>query len=142
MGCSLASIALASPFHHYAVRNESTPCAQVSASVAAQKGVPTPTVAAGLAYECIKSVPLNKTAALALVDGVVPYVRWQSNTVWMKDPPAEYAEKVQPGTDIWGNIASIRSKVESGQFESEFDVCGRHLRRLNLHLPNKLSLAF
>ncbi|KAJ8112940.1 hypothetical protein OPT61_g4819 [Boeremia exigua] len=122
-GLSLASVALSSPLQGqlYARQNASTPCAQVSASVAAQESVATPTVAAGLAYECITSVPFNQTAALALVDGVVPYFKWQSNTAFLKDPPAEYAEKVQPAVDIWGELETIRGKVVGGQYENEFE---------------------
>ena len=123
-GVSLATVALSSPLQGqlYTRYNASTPCAQVSASAAAQKSVATPTVAAQLAYECITSVPFNQTAALALVDGVVPYFKWQSNTVFLKDPPAEYAEKVQPAVDIWGGLEKIRGKVVAGQYENEFEV--------------------
>jgi hypothetical protein len=121
-GLSLASLSLSSPLN--ARQNGTgTPCAAVSASAASQKGVATPTVPAQLAYECITSVPFNQSAALALVDGVVPYFRWQSNTVWLKDPPAEYAEKVQPGIDVWGGLEEIRSKVVSGDYENEYTVC-------------------
>ena len=125
-GLSLASVALSSPFQGqlYARQNASTPCAQVSASAAAQKSqsIATPTVAAELAYECITSVPFNQTAALALVDGVVPYFKWQSNTAFLKDPPAEYAEKVQPAVDVWGELEKIRGKVVGGEYENEFEV--------------------
>jgi hypothetical protein len=38
----------------------------------------TPTVAASLARECLDSVPLNKTAAIALVEAMKPYLEWQS----------------------------------------------------------------
>lgn len=122
-GLSLASTALSSPLQarQYGTGSGS-PCAQVSASVAAQASVATPTVPAKLAYECITSVPFNQSAALALVDGVKPYFKWQSNTVWLKDPPQEYAEKVQPGVDIWGELANIRAKVVGGKYKNEFEV--------------------
>jgi hypothetical protein len=97
-GLSLASIALSSPLQ---ARNYGgSPCAAVSAAVATQSAA-VPTVPAQLAYDCITSVPFNQSAALALVDGVKPYFKWQSNTVFLKDPPKEYAEKVQPAVDIW-----------------------------------------
>lgn len=124
-GLSLASAALASPLQgqlYGRQYNASTPCAQVSASVAAQKPAATPTVAAELAYECITSVPFNQTAALALVDGVVPYFKWQSNTAFLKDPPAEYAEKVQPPIVIWGGLEKIRGKVVGGEYKNEYEV--------------------
>lgn len=124
-GLSLASIALSSPLQPRQY-DTGSPCAAVSASAAAQTATSasaTPTVSAQLAYDCITSAPFNQSAALALVDGVVPYFKWQSNTVWLKDPPAEYAEKVQPGTDIWGKLADIRSKVVAGDYENEYEVC-------------------
>ena len=123
-GFSLASVALASPLQGqlYARHNASTPCAEVSASAAAQKSVATPTVAADLAYKCITSVPFNQTAALALVDGVVPYFKWQSTTAFLKDPPAEYVEKIQPAVDIWAELEKIRGKVVGGEYENEYEV--------------------
>ncbi|KAH7405904.1 hypothetical protein DE146DRAFT_427296 [Phaeosphaeria sp. MPI-PUGE-AT-0046c] len=118
-GLSLASIALSSPLQPRQYGTGS-PCAAVSASAAAAASA-TPTVSAQLAYECITSAPFNQSAALALVDGVKPYFKWQSNTVWLKDPPKEYAEKVQPGVDIWGKLAEIRSKVVAGAYENEYE---------------------
>jgi hypothetical protein len=119
---SLASLAAASPIQVVARQNASSPCAQVSASVATQASAATPTVPAKLAYDCITSVPFNESAALKLLDGIVPYFRWQSNTAWLKDPPEEYAEKVQPAIDIWAGLEDIRSKAEGGEYGNEFDV--------------------
>ncbi|KAH7078361.1 hypothetical protein FB567DRAFT_133623 [Paraphoma chrysanthemicola] len=117
-GLSLASIAIASPLQ--ARQYDASPCAAVAASLASQpSSSATPTVPAQLAYDCITSVPFNQSAALALVDGVKPYFKWQSNTVWLKDPPAEYAEKVQPGVDIWGELEKIRAKVVGGEYDNE-----------------------
>lgn len=120
---SLASIAAASPLQLQA-RLNSTACAQVASSVAAQSA-PTPSVDANLAYDCITSVPLHKDAALHLLEGVVPYFKWQSNTAWLKDPPAEYVEKVQPAVDVWGGLENIKSKVESEEYANEFEVTTR-----------------
>jgi hypothetical protein len=120
-GLSLASIALSSPLQPRQYGTGS-PCAAVSAAVATQSAAATPTVSAQLAYDCITSAPFNQSAALALVDGVKPYFQWQSNTVWLKDPPEEYAEKVQPGVDIWGELAKIESKVVAGEYKNEYEV--------------------
>ncbi|KAH7126784.1 hypothetical protein B0J11DRAFT_526479 [Dendryphion nanum] len=120
-GLSVASAVLASPLQLSPRQNASTPCAQVSASAAAQRGVATPTVPAQLAYDCITSVPLNKSAALGLIEGITPYFKWQSNTAWLEDPPKEYAEKVQPAVDIWGGLKKIQSSVSDGTFKNEFE---------------------
>jgi hypothetical protein len=42
----------------------------------------------------------------------------------LKDPPAEYAEKVQEGVDVWGGLEDIQSEAESGSYENEFEVSG------------------
>jgi hypothetical protein len=42
---------------------------------------PIPTVAAALAYECLNSIPLDKTGALELVDSIRPYLEWQSGNI-------------------------------------------------------------
>jgi len=52
---------------------------------------------------------------------VVPYFKWQSNTVWLKDPPEEYAEKVQPAVDIWGELAEIRKNVVAAKYANEYE---------------------
>ncbi|PVI06595.1 hypothetical protein DM02DRAFT_724268 [Periconia macrospinosa] len=123
VAASLASaVAVASPLQHQDSykRQNATACAQVSSAVKAQAGVPTPTVPAALAYDCITSTPFKKDAALKLLDSIAPYFKWQSNTVWLKDPPAEYAEKVQGPVDIWGKLEEIKVNVESGKYTNEF----------------------
>ncbi|EOA87494.1 uncharacterized protein SETTUDRAFT_20011 [Exserohilum turcica Et28A] len=126
----VASTARAKPVSsfHAGQNTATSPCAQVASSVAAQTAA-APTVSAQLAYDCLTSVPFNQSAALALVDGVVPYFRWQSNTVWLKDPPTEYAEKVQPGIDIWGQLSTIRAKVVANTYANEYEF-GFELYRL------------
>ena len=123
VAASLASVAVASPLQQQPyVRRNATACAQVSSAVAAQPAVATPTVPAGLAYECITSTPFKKDAALKLLDSIAPYFKWQSNTVWLKDPPAEYAEKVQAPVDIWAKLEEVKSNVENGKYTNEFAV--------------------
>ncbi len=55
----------------------------------------TPLVSADLAHDCLKSVPLNKDAAIALVDAIEPYLEWQSDAAYKANPPADYP---YPGT--------------------------------------------
>lgn len=127
VAASLASVVAASPLQLQA-RANSTACAAVASSVASQPATATPSVDAKLAYDCITSVPLHKEEALHLLNGVVPYFKWQSTTAYLKDPPAEYAEKIQPAIDVWGGLEKIKSKVESEEYENEFEVrIGRSL---------------
>ena len=129
-GLSLASLTLSSPVQpqihsrQYTTSN-GTACAQVSALTATQNST-SATVPAQLAYDCITSVPFDQSGALALVDSVVPYFRWQSTTAFLKDPPEEYTEKIQPAVDVFGELADIRSKVIANEYKNEYEVCLCH----------------
>lgn len=92
-----------------------TACASVASIIAAAPAA-TPTVPADLAYECITSVPLNTTAATDLVNALPPYIDWQSTTAYLKNPPAEYIELIQPANDVRGNLAQIAAKITNGGF--------------------------
>ncbi|KAG6003744.1 hypothetical protein E4U21_001747 [Claviceps maximensis] len=95
------------------------PCAQISAVYARQKKSTTaPTVPAALAYDCFKSVPLNKAAAIQLVDGIMPYLEWQSDSAYKKDPPKDYA---YPGFDMFANLAAVKSNLQAGKYATEYD---------------------
>ncbi|KAL5119483.1 hypothetical protein ACEQ8H_002548 [Pleosporales sp. CAS-2024a] len=118
-GLALVSLARSSPLQ--ARYGYGSPCAAVSAAVAAQPSVPTPTVPALLAYECITSVPFDRPAALALVDAVVPYFNWQSTTQWLKDPPAEYVEKIQPAHDVFAGLEKIKAKALACEYKNEYE---------------------
>lgn len=95
-------------------------CAVVSAAWASQVAASpsaTPTVEAKVAYECLNSVPLAKAEALRFVDELVPYLEWQSDTAWMKDPPASY---FYPPHDLWAALASVRAGIEADEYASEY----------------------
>ncbi|EKD20318.1 peptidase s41 family protein [Drepanopeziza brunnea f. sp. 'multigermtubi' MB_m1] len=96
------------------------PCAVVSRLAAAQIAASpndTPTVAAELAHDCLNSVPLNKTAAIMLVDAMVPYMDWQSDLAWKKNPPADY---FYPPHDALGYLASVKSNLENNKYANEY----------------------
>ncbi|PIA97917.1 hypothetical protein CB0940_05763 [Cercospora beticola] len=80
-----------------------------------------PTVGASLAYECINSVPFNQSAAVALIDSIRPYLQWQSTLQWIKDPPKEYAEKIQPPYDILAEFERIDDCAKAGSYLSEYE---------------------
>ncbi|KHN96542.1 pyridine nucleotide-disulfide oxidoreductase family protein [Metarhizium album ARSEF 1941] len=98
------------------------PCAKVSASWSEQlrtaTGKAVPTVAASLALECLKTVPLGKDEAVELIDAIEPYLEWQSDAAYKKDPPPSY---FYPGFDLFGNLAAVRSNVQAGKYAGEFD---------------------
>jgi hypothetical protein len=82
-----------------------SPCAQVSASYAAHYHA-MPTVTAQLGYDCLTSVPLNATAATALVEAILPYLEWQTTTSYLKDPPSTY---LVPGVDLNAKFQNVRT---------------------------------
>lgn len=95
-------------------------CAVVSAAWASQvTAAPeaTPTVEAKVALECLNSVPVAKAEALKFMDELVPYLEWQSDTAWKKDPPASY---FYPGYDMWAELASVRAGIAADKYESEY----------------------
>ena len=96
--------------------------AAVSASINVQAPVTTPTVPAQLAYECITSVPLNISAALAFTKAIRSYFLRQSTTAYLKNPPAEYVEKIQNLVDVWGGSDAIEKNLTSGVWTQEYKV--------------------
>ncbi|KAF2491286.1 peptidase S41 family protein [Lophium mytilinum] len=118
----LFSVASASPIldTRATPTNNTAPCAAVSSAYFAQTN-PVPTVPAQLAYDCIKSVPLNVTSAKKLLGDIRPYINWQSTLAFLKNPPAEYKEKVQQAVDIFAGLDDIEAKVNSGAFKGEYE---------------------
>lgn len=67
-----------------------SPCKRVYLTVQASNASSDgsrPRVPAGLAYECLNSIPFNQSAAAALLESTRPYLEWQSTTSYVKDPP-------------------------------------------------------
>ncbi|KJK73341.1 hypothetical protein H634G_11499, partial [Metarhizium anisopliae BRIP 53293] len=56
--------------------------------------------------------------AVQLIDAIEPYLEWQSDAAYKKDPPGSY---FYPGFDIFGNLAKVRSNVQAGKYSNEFD---------------------
>ncbi|KAF6807039.1 peptidase s41 family protein [Colletotrichum sojae] len=93
-------------------------CSAVSASWAAQiAATPTPTVDAKLAYECINSAPLNKPAALKFIDEMKPYLEWQSDLAFLKNPPADY---FFPPHDVFAALDKVRAGIEADEYPNEY----------------------
>ncbi|KAK5989469.1 Peptidase S41 family ustP-like protein [Cladobotryum mycophilum] len=74
-------------------------------------------IPASVAYDCLKSVPLNRTAALELVDSIEPYLDFQSNLEYIADPPKGYPF---PPYDIFAALDRIRSKLGSSSYQGEY----------------------
>jgi Peptidase family S41 len=101
-------------------------CSQIQSSLAPianpQPGSSvTGTVPAQLAWDCLQSIPLNATGALDLVHSLKPYVQFQSTLAWLKNPPAEYAEKLFGPVDLLSGLDNIADKVKNEQYGGEYD---------------------
>lgn len=77
----------------------------------------TPRIPAAIAYECLKTVPLGKDAAIELVDAIVPYMEWQSDAAYKADPPATYE---YPAYDMFKALAKVRENLVNDVYDSEY----------------------
>ncbi|KAK2001902.1 hypothetical protein LX36DRAFT_733092 [Colletotrichum falcatum] len=64
------------------------------------------------------SVPLHKEAAIALVDAIRPYLEWQSNLAYLKNPPAGYAHEP---FDLVGHLQKVRERLVTDGYQGEVD---------------------
>lgn len=74
-------------------------------------------VPAGLAYDCLSSVPFKKDEALRLLDGLSAFWQWHSTVDYLVDPPEGYQ---MPGTDIFARLAHIRDKAAAEKYQNEY----------------------
>lgn len=94
-------------------------CAIVSSAWASQiTATPTPTIEAQIAYDCLNSVPINKDAALKFIEEMEPYVEWQSDTAFKKNPPADYG---YPPTDLWATIETVKADITADKYANEYE---------------------
>ncbi|KAI1427129.1 hypothetical protein F5Y12DRAFT_200122 [Xylaria sp. FL1777] len=94
------------------------PCAVVSSAWAAQiAATATPTVQAKVAYDCLNSVPIDKAGALRYIESNRPYIEWQSDTVFKKNPPRDY---FYPPHDIWGVLNQIEADIKADKYSNEY----------------------
>ena len=82
-----------------------------------------------LAYECLNSVSLHTEDALALWDSIRPYVDWQSDLNYKKDPPAGYRV---PAADIYAELDVVRTKIEDATYANEYQFQADLFRVFNL----------
>jgi hypothetical protein len=71
-----------------------------------------------LGYDCLNSVPLHATEAAALVNGLLPFVEWQTTIEYLKDPPKGYTE---PAADIGAGLATVLANITSGAYKTEYE---------------------
>ena len=98
------------------------PCAQVSNYVYGDGTQPAQlTIPAQMAWDCINDVPFNASSGKRLLQALRPYIEWQSTLAELKNPPAEYSEKVQPPVDIFGGLDTMDRYIDAGYYKNEYD---------------------
>ncbi|OAL55405.1 hypothetical protein IQ07DRAFT_166454 [Pyrenochaeta sp. DS3sAY3a] len=98
------------------------PCAQVSQYMYGDGTTPVnQEIPAEIAWNCINAVPFNASSGKRLLKAIRPYIEWQSTLEALKNPPAEYVQKVQPAVDIIGGLDGLDADIDSGRFEHEYD---------------------
>ncbi|KAH7399875.1 hypothetical protein BKA64DRAFT_733306 [Cadophora sp. MPI-SDFR-AT-0126] len=98
---------------------DTEPCAAVGAAAKAYKASNpglTPRVAADLAYECLISAPLNPVAATSLINSILPYIEWQSDSSYLAKPPPGYQF---PAVDIFAALNTILENIQKGVYANE-----------------------
>lgn len=98
------------------VRSCSRQCSNGSRLIAIITATTLPTVPIQTAYACLKSVPIFEKDALALIDGLEPYLQFQSTLAYLKKPPKAYP---LPGVDLIDGLQQIRANVQSGKYGGE-----------------------
>ncbi|KJK63227.1 Peptidase family S41 [Aspergillus parasiticus SU-1] len=136
---SLAAGAAAGDFRRQVATNGTgSACAQISSRAsrtlaASPSGgfrvYSTPVVDGELALACLKSVPLGKAEALQLMESIFPYVEWQSDTSYIKDPPSAYLE---PAVDIWAELNKVYDNIKSDKYAGEYEFQADLFKAFNL----------
>ncbi|KAF2849332.1 hypothetical protein T440DRAFT_427004 [Plenodomus tracheiphilus IPT5] len=94
------------------------PCAVVSRALAAMPSGARKVVPAELGVQCLQSVPIDKEGNAKLIDDVKLFVKWQSNTAYLKNPPPGYTETP---VDIVGALDKMKIQLSSDSFRNEYD---------------------
>ncbi|TGJ79708.1 hypothetical protein E0Z10_g9057 [Xylaria hypoxylon] len=115
---AIRAAAFAAAVNMASAQTPTEPCAIVSSAWAAQiAATATPTVEAKVAYDCLNSVPIYKEGALRYIESNRPYIEWQSDTIFKKNPPADY---FYPPHDIWGVLDQLEADIKADKYPNEY----------------------
>ncbi|KAI0874006.1 hypothetical protein GGS24DRAFT_361711 [Hypoxylon argillaceum] len=115
---ALRAAALAAAVHVASAATPTEPCAIVSSAWAAQiAATATPTIEASIAHDCLNTVPIHKEGALRYIESMKPYIEWQSDTIFKKNPPKDY---FYPPHDIWAAIEKVRANIVANKYPNEY----------------------
>jgi hypothetical protein len=77
-----------------------------------------PIIPAELAYNCLQSIPNEQAPALRLLQGMAPFIDFQSTLGYLKKPPSGY---LFPPVDIAEGLIKIAAEVAAGAYVSEYE---------------------
>ena len=74
-------------------------------------------IPADIAYACQLSAPFNQNLSVALIDYIIPYINFESDLAYLKNPPSTY---LMPAVDILGGLQEIRQNASVGTYTSQY----------------------
>ncbi|KAK3991035.1 hypothetical protein QBC44DRAFT_357896 [Cladorrhinum sp. PSN332] len=95
----------------------------------------------------LNSVPLGKDAAVELVEAIEPYLEWQSDSGYLKDPPPGY---FYPPHDLCAALAKVKENLITDEYANEYkfqedlyvNVFGKAHNGHLTFLPDALTRVF
>lgn len=54
------------------------------------------------------------------MESIRPFIEWQTTLQWVKDPPLEYAQKIQAPYDFWADFERIYARAKAGNYTNEY----------------------
>ncbi|KAF4887028.1 Peptidase S41 family protein ustP [Colletotrichum fructicola] len=101
---------------------EDTPCAiaksRAEAFMSAEPEATRAFVLPSIAYNCLKSIPVDKENDMGLLNYLEPYVQFQSTLEPLAAPPDFY---LIPGVDVLSGFGQIRAKLTNDEYDSQVD---------------------
>lgn len=71
-----------------------------------------------IAYNCLKSIPVDKENDMGLLNYLEPYIQFQSTLEPLAAPPDFY---LIPGVDVLSGFGQIRAKLTNDEYDSQVD---------------------
>ncbi|KAK2001151.1 peptidase S41 family protein [Colletotrichum falcatum] len=82
-----------------------------------------------MAYQCLRSIPVDVERDVALVEYMRPWLEFQSTIGILPNPPEEY---LYPGVDIFGGLDNITHSLENDGYKSQLDFVVDLYRLINV----------
>ncbi|KAF6783106.1 peptidase S41 family protein [Colletotrichum sojae] len=91
-----------------------------------------------LAFDCLRSVPVDVDRDVALIKYLRPWLEFQSTIGILPTPPEGY---LYPAVDIFGGLDNITQILKAGSYQSQLDFAVDLYRLINVK-PRDGHLAF